>query len=393
MAPAAAPKRSAPDLATPPDDVTGDGEAKFLDAETAADLQSRAALSREANEILAWARERGQATTNAPAHVERRRAVRVHAPPTLRSRLLVGDAALEVPPGRPLIAGLVQQDTLVGVTGQPAGGKTTFTVALAACAASGTSFQGAEVTDGPVIYIAGEDVTGVSGRLRAWKARHGDIGRIGLLPFALQLLDSGQLSELLQLTAEFAPVAIVFDTLARSLVGIDENSGKDMGRVVDAFDQLRAVTGSTIVVVHHSGKDRERGPRGWSGLLGAMDTHIECERTRSGMTAIVRKQKNSTDGQRMHFFIESEGDSAVLVPAPEQAERFRPTYLMARVSEFLAEQPGPVSQNGVLQAVKGDSNAKRTALSVLTDEGFVRRSEGANRSLLFEHVVLFEDSK
>lgn len=66
---------------------------------------------------------------------------------------------------------------------------------------------------------------------------------------------------------------------------------------------------------------------------------------------------------------------------------------MSKISEHLAGQAAPLSQNKILEAVRGDSNAKRTALGVLADEGFIKRSEGPNRSLLFEHVVLFEDSE
>jgi AAA domain len=394
MPPAATQQRSAPDPATPPDDVTGDREAKFLDAETAADLQSRAALSREANEILAWARERGQATTNAPAHVERRHAVRIPTPrSSLRSHLLVGDAILDVKPARSLVAGLFQQNSLVGCYGPPGSWKTWWMLHVALCVATSSDWQGSEVAGGPVLWVAGEDVTGIATRMRAWKARHGQLGSIGVIPHAVQLLDPAQLAELKELVEEFAPALIIVETLARCLVGADENSGKDMGRAIDALDQLRNVIGSTVAVVHHSGKDRERGLRGWSGLLGAMDTTVECERTRSGLTTVIKKQKNASDGAVSRYVLEPEGDSAVLVESTDQPERFRPTYLMGQISKFLAEQAIPISQNGVLQAVKGDSNAKRTALSVLTDEGFIRRTEGSNRSLLLEHVMLFEDSK
>lgn len=68
-----------------------------------------------------------------------------------------------------------------------------------------------------------------------------------------------------------APIKlIVVDTLARSFEG-EENSASDMGAFVRACDRIRAETGATVLVVHHSGKDADKGARGSSALRAACD--------------------------------------------------------------------------------------------------------------------------
>ncbi|MCA1646651.1 MAG: helicase RepA family protein [Chloroflexi bacterium] len=60
------------------------------------------------------------------------------------------------------------------------------------------------------------------------------------------LLSLGDLPEL--------PVALFTDTLARGMVGVDENSAQDMGLFIQTADRIRQATGATVVVLHHHGK-------------------------------------------------------------------------------------------------------------------------------------------
>jgi hypothetical protein len=169
-----------------------------------------------------------------------------------------------------------------------------------------------------------------------------------------------------------------------------------MGRLVQALDRLRAATGACILFVHHSGKDGTRGMRGSSALLGAADTTVECQRTLSGVTAIVRKQKNAPDGQAMRFRLDPEGDSAVLVDdgnaETAASTGWRPTVLMGRVSAYLAEQDHPVSQYTVLQAVPGKRTAKFEAIRCLVQEGYVNTDTGARKSTLLRHLRPFTEA-
>jgi hypothetical protein len=57
-------------------------------------------------------------------------------------------------------------------------------------------------------------------------------------------------------------------------LGVDENSATDVGRAVVRFDQLRKLTGSGVMAIHHTGKDAGRGARGSTALNGALDSEI-----------------------------------------------------------------------------------------------------------------------
>src|SRR5690606_7842012 len=94
---------------------------------------------------------------------------------------------------------------------------------------------------------------------------------------------------------------VVIDTLAAAMPGGDENSGQDLGKVVDHCKFLHRQTGALVVLVHHSGKDQSRGARGWSGLRAAADAEIEVTRNGDYRVAAVTKMKDGADGATFAF--------------------------------------------------------------------------------------------
>src|SRR5690606_38417102 len=92
------------------------------------------------------------------------------------------------------------------------------------------------------------------------------------------------------------PALLIIDTLSRFFGdGDDENSAKDMKRFVGAINTLMTKYPSLhVMIVHHSGKDVDRGMRGSSALQGAADTVIQCRKDGDRHRAVVEKQK---DGQ------------------------------------------------------------------------------------------------
>ena len=79
-----------------------------------------------------------------------------------------------------------------------------------------------------------------------------------ILPRAVNLTNYGEIRELAALIDWGGYGLVLIDTLARCMVGADENSAKDCGIVVDALTRLREATPEgrgTVVGVHHTGKD------------------------------------------------------------------------------------------------------------------------------------------
>lgn len=117
-----------------------------------------------------------------------------------------------------------------------------------------------------VAYVMSEGAGGLSKRLAAWKASR-DIETIPgfyALTTSVPLPDPKARAELALALDQLpdTPSMIVFDTLARSISGLDENKSQDMTQLVGIIDELRErYKPATIVMVHHAGWNtaHERG--------------------------------------------------------------------------------------------------------------------------------------
>lgn len=78
------------------------------------------------------------------------------------------------------------------------------------------------------------------------------------------------------------PGLVVVDTLAAGFGSGNENSPDDMGAFLPNIRRLCAGTSAHVMIVHHTGKDAERGARGHSALRAAVDTEIEVVADQSG---------------------------------------------------------------------------------------------------------------
>ncbi|BBX91362.1 AAA family ATPase [Mycolicibacterium boenickei] len=143
--------------------------------------------------------------------------------------------------------------------------------------ATGNRWQGRETVRRKVLYVVAEGAFGFKGRLNAWESGWGTAiydEWFHVLPVPVNLtrpLDVGNLEDLIQWEGYGL---VVLDTLARCMVGGEENSAKDTGVVVDAMTKLRRATpdGRGVVLgLHHAGKDAKT-LRGSSAFEGGVDT-------------------------------------------------------------------------------------------------------------------------
>ncbi len=196
-------------------------------------------------------------------------------------------------PPKYLVDGVLLSDTLAGLVGEPGTFKSILALDMALSVAQGLDWQGHRTRRRLAIYVSGEGSGGIGRRLAAWEAHVGvEAAGCYLLPQALQLLEGGDVEAILAAISELPerPGLIVIDTLARCMVGGDENSAKDMGRFVAAVDRLRHETGATVLLVHHvTWGGRIRGS---TALLGALDTLVEVKRDEDRVTLSCGKQKD-----------------------------------------------------------------------------------------------------
>jgi hypothetical protein len=233
-----------------------------------------------------------------------------------------------------LVKGILPREGLVVMWGEAKCGKSFKMFDLAMHVALGWEYRGHRVQQGPVVYLALEGGKGFAKRIEAWRRHHlSDADpSFYLLDVPINLIaDHRELIEAIRAqVTDQTPVAVVIDTLNRSLMG-SENDPDDMAHYVRAADSIRIAFGCLVAIVHHCGHTTNR-PRGHSSLSGAADAQIAVERDAAdNVVAKVEFMKDGEPGativsrlQRVELGTDTDGDeisSCVIVPVEgEQAK-------------------------------------------------------------------------
>lgn len=186
--------------------------------------------------------------------------------------------------------------------GAPGSGKTFIALELAMCIQRGADWRGHRVRQGNVVYIAAEGASGLALRIQAYDLYHGDGDDMLMMRHAPNMLDKEMVKKVLTAIHKVPDLAlIVIDTLAQVTPGANENASEDMGKLIHHCNVLARKTGAMVMLVHHSGKDANKGARGHSSLLGATDVMLEVVRDGDNRCLTVVKQKDGEDGGEFPF--------------------------------------------------------------------------------------------
>lgn len=204
------------------------------------------------------------------------------------------------PPMAWLVKGLLPEGGLSTIYGPPGTSKSFLALDLALCIAHGLDWFGRSVAPGPVLYVSGEGATGMMQRMKAWRKEKGDGSRapFGLIPSSVNLYDddAGASALIDDIKAHGGDLGVpvrlvVLDTLSRMIGSGDEDKARDINVVVGRAERIQRETGAHVLIVHHSGKDRDRGMRGSNALLGAVDAAIEVSRDEASGIGEAKVQK------------------------------------------------------------------------------------------------------
>lgn len=229
-----------------------------------------------------------------------------------RLRPVTVDDILAQPAQGWLIRSVLPKQSLALVYGQSGSGKSFLTLDMAGCILRGRPWYGQRVSKGGVIYIAGEGH--LRNRLRAYLAQHGlaaaDLSGLRVINTYLNLRDPKAdllplLHELQNAAASMGGVSlVVIDTLNSVMGAGDENESADMGAMIEAAKRIGEALRSSVLYVHHSGKDEARGARGHSSLKGALDAELYVKREEHQRTVTLTKVKDGEDGKEFVFALQ-----------------------------------------------------------------------------------------
>ncbi len=224
---------------------------------------------------------------------------------------------LNMPKPKALVADWLDVETVNTWYGQPKGGKTFAALDLGMCVASGTHWHNSPVEQRQVMYVAAEGVRYFPDRVEAWcelnNVRQSALANTHFVTKAVNLMNQGQVLDLCDAIKDLDIGLIILDTLARCMAGGDENSSKDMGLAIDGLDQLKHANETTVLVVHHSGKDRTKGLRGSSALLGAVDSSVYVVGQYGNITLSAEDQRGRPEGDIKRLKLKQASVGAALV--------------------------------------------------------------------------------
>ena len=204
----------------------------------------------------------------------------------LRPRLESVDfnAGAEFTPPSWLVKGMLPQQGIGLLFGESGAGKTFLAIHTALCVATGVPFFGNRTRQGGVLYVAAEGGSSVIPRMNAAAGKMPpDKAPIRIVTEAPNLSRDGKPMALTatidDAAADFEKAGsrlalIVIDTWHAALGGGDENSAADSGVALAPLREAAERHGALVLVLHHPGKDVERGARGSNALPAAADAII-----------------------------------------------------------------------------------------------------------------------
>ena len=208
------------------------------------------------------------------------------------------------PPTGYHIKGVLPHAEMAMLYGPPQSGKSFLALDMSMSIAQGLPWRELRVKQGRVVYIAAEGVGGLTNRINAYCEYHNTPRQaidVFIMPAAPNFLNINDIRAITTTIAALHPALIVVDTWAQVTAGSDENSAKDMGKALSNAKKLHNATKATVLIIHHSGKDAEKGARGSSVFLGAAESMLEIRRNGDDRVMTTVKQKDGVEGLEFGF--------------------------------------------------------------------------------------------
>lgn len=240
----------------------------------------------------------------------------------------------------------------------------------------------AVLAPGRVVYLAAEGLASMKLRVRSWMHANRvtddpDIRFIGDAVQLLELTDARALLRAIEAASVEMPALIVLDTLARCMVGADENAVRDVSQAIASIDFLRQESGATVLLVHHSQKqgDLERGS---SALRAAQDVMLSLRNDDGVLVLESTKVKDGPPVEKMFLMLQPVLESCVI---SSQDSAPVPAGLTRKQRDCLQALERVAIDGAATATIWLESSAipKRTfyrLLKQLVDGGYIQKRKG-----------------
>lgn len=206
------------------------------------------------------------------------------------------------------VKGLLRRGETSVLYGPPNCGKSALVCYIGHRITTGLPCFGAPVQKGIVVHVGAEAPDSILDRMKAYPSDDETAAPYIVRMDAVDLSEPVDVESFIQdlkqihrLVGERI-VLVVFDTLARSIGTSDENCAQAMTAIADATDSIAHAVKAHVMLVHHTGKDVERGGRGSSALRGAVDTELALLPHKSGAIVLSQeKQRTMPKSKSVHF--------------------------------------------------------------------------------------------
>lgn len=204
------------------------------------------------------------------------------------------------------IKGILPKSQVGMIIGPPGGGKTFMVLDLMYAIATGENWRGFPVKQGGVVYFAVEGKDGIRARIKAYEVDRGiDESNSPPLYITPQNVNLSKRDDVLDIIESINNIGgikiVVFDTLSSASPGANENAAEDMSLLLSNCRYINEKTDATVLLVHHTGKDQDRGARGSSALLGAADFQLQIVRNADLRSIVVNKLRDGGESQELGF--------------------------------------------------------------------------------------------